>query len=69
MITGFDLMQLQSLVESNMPSRLERIATAALQGLLAGGPNGHFGRLEKCQIIGYSMNLASQLIAELDKEK
>ena len=54
-----------SCIAASMPDRRERIATAALQGLLA-DPNGY------ASISGYATGavaLADALIAELDKPK
>ena len=57
-------LQMQAEAEIRHRDRRERIATAALQGLLA-DPNGH------ATISGYATGavaLADALIAELDKE-
>jgi hypothetical protein len=54
-----------SCIAASMPDRRERIATAALQGLLA-DPTIRIPRASDCA--AWAVELADALIAELDKE-
>lgn len=53
----------------NDKDRLERIATAAMQGDLANSDEGCWGEKDAAQLAQRAVTFARALIIELDKEK